>query len=308
VQPDGSGGTFVTLATGGGEGDVHMLTFDGLRYNFQAVGEFVAVRSTEAVNPFQIQIETAAENDNVSITTELAAALSGARVTFAIGRADLVWVNGAPDTSLQSGATQSLAGGTLSELWSDTYRLTWNTGESVIVSYEGGYLNWSVSLGPHDGPGAVQGLLGSDSGQGTDFQLPDGIVLAQPLSSSEILGAFADAWRVIPDTSLFDDAAVSPIASSPPPSFISAPAASAAPVATTSTLEDLLAQSSGNLLSVFTPAALGGTVDPSTTAASLLGTAAGEAALETGSGLAHDLSGNPHTAFAPHLATPSVHF
>ncbi|HMK01227.1 MAG TPA: hypothetical protein VK552_18070, partial [Reyranella sp.] len=47
VQADGLGGTNVT----GGTGDVHMVTFDGLHYDFQAVGDFVAVRSTDRANP-----------------------------------------------------------------------------------------------------------------------------------------------------------------------------------------------------------------------------------------------------------------
>jgi hypothetical protein len=46
----------------------------------------------------------------------------------------------------------------------------------------------------------VQGLLGSHAGRATDFQLPDGTVLPQPLSDAEILGAFADAWRVTHDS------------------------------------------------------------------------------------------------------------
>ena len=51
----------------------------------------------------------------------------------------------------------------------------------------------------------MQGLLGSDSGQATDFQLPNGSVLPQPLSGDELLGRFADAWRVAPGASLLDD-------------------------------------------------------------------------------------------------------
>jgi hypothetical protein len=50
----------------------------------------------------------------------------------------------------------------------------------------------------------VQGLLGGNSGQAADFQLPNGSVLPQPLSSDQILGSFADAWRVAPGASLFD--------------------------------------------------------------------------------------------------------
>ena len=50
------------------------------------------------------------------------------------------------------------------------------------------YLDWTVALGPHDGPGSVRGLLGSNTGQtNDDFQLQDGTVLAQPLSEAEIL-------------------------------------------------------------------------------------------------------------------------
>ena len=193
--------TSVTVA--GGHGDVHMVCFDGLAYDFQAVGDYVAVQSTDAGNPWQVQIRTESFPGATSITTALAATLGADYVSFAVGRANPVLVDGAPDT-LQVGAVQSLAGGTLAHPSANVYQLSWNTGQSVTVTDQGGYLDWTVGLGPHDGPGSVRGLLGSNSGPATDFQLPNGTVLAHP-SDAEILSVFADAWSVAPGMSLLDE-------------------------------------------------------------------------------------------------------
>ena len=202
-----SAATSVTVdSIGGGSGDVHMITFDGLHYDFQAVGDFVAAQSTDPGNAWEVQIRTSSWPGAVSITTELGALVGDDRVTFAIGRESFVDVDGAPDTVLRPGVAQTIAGGTLTEVSDDTYRLDMYGGESITVIDRGTYLDWTVALGPHDGPGSVRGLLGSNTGQtNDDFQLQDGTVLAQPLSEAEILSEFADAWTVAPGTSLLDE-------------------------------------------------------------------------------------------------------
>ena len=199
--------TSVTVdSLGGGSGDVHMITFDGLHYDFQAVGDFVAAQSTDPGNAWQVQIRTGSWPGAVSITTELGALVGDDRVTFAIGRESLVDIDGVPDIVLHPGVAQTIGGGTLTEVSDDAFRLDLYGGKSITVIDRGTYLDWTVALGPHDGPGSVRGLLGSNTGQtNDDFQLPDGTVLSQPLSEAEILSTFADAWTVASGTSLLDE-------------------------------------------------------------------------------------------------------
>ena len=99
---------------------------------------------------------------------------------------------------------QRLDGGTLTTLGADGYRLDWTGGESLAVANRGVNLDLSVSLPASDGPGSVEGLLGSLTGQANDLSLPDGTVLRQPVADATLLGPFADAWRVTAGTSILD--------------------------------------------------------------------------------------------------------
>ena len=181
-------------------GDVHLTTFDGLMYNFQAAGEFTLAKSTVAGDDFniQIRIEPWSTGASVSVTTQVAVGFGSDRATFGLDRTDnTVWVDGVASTLSMSDPTITLGdGATITELSSNAWRVNWSTGEVLNVTNNGTYFSVSAGLGANDGPGSVQGLLGSDSGQANDFQLADGTVIPQAISVTDLYGEFANAWRV----------------------------------------------------------------------------------------------------------------
>lgn len=211
VQADNLGGSNLQArpdTVGTGEGDVHMTTFDGLKYDFQAAGDFVVTQSTDPANPWEIQMRTTSWGSAISVTQVLGTEVGDEQVTFAVGRDNTVHIDGVADTGLQVGDVQQLGNddGSLARLSDNVYRLDWANGESMTVAnFSGIYLDWRVTLGPNDAPGSVHGLLGSDTGQANDFQLRDGTVLTPPLSEQQMLGLYADSWRVAPGASLLDD-------------------------------------------------------------------------------------------------------
>jgi hypothetical protein len=205
----------VTPTTGSAQGDVHLVTFDGLHYDFQATGDFVLARSTLPGDSFQVQMQAVQYQQiaGTSVAHEYAAQLGNDRIAFTAGAngAIDVTVDGVADTAIShAGARQIFSGGTLVATAANKFVLEWNTGEQLAVSAEiplgQTYLDANISLPSKDGPGSVQGLMGSDSGQANDFALADGTVLKNP-SASELLGQFADSWRVTSETSILGDVA-----------------------------------------------------------------------------------------------------
>ena len=186
---------------------MHLTTFDGLYYNFQAAGEFVLSESTIPGDSFAIQarMQPYGGSSSVSVNTMIAAEVGSDRVTFGIDRTDTVWIDG-QGVSLSGSPVVTLADGTLEQTSADTYRLVWNTGEELDITNAGAYLNATVSL-PSSDAGNVQGLLGNDGGNpADDLTLPGGAPIAAggTISYAQLYGTYAASWEVTPSTSLMD--------------------------------------------------------------------------------------------------------
>jgi hypothetical protein len=203
--------------TGGG---AILDTFSGQTYSFQGAGEYLLAAATQQGDSFEVQARFQPFDNSafISVMTQIAAAIGSDRVTFGIGRADTVWVDGAA-AALGVGTSMSLSGGQLTQLSSDSYELTWNTGETLTVTNEGTYLDLNVGLGSGDGPGSVAGLLGPNEGIANDFTLPDGTELQEPISSTELYQTFANSWRIPQQFSLFDYATGQTTATFTDPTF-----------------------------------------------------------------------------------------
>ena len=94
---------------------------------------------------------------------------------------------------LKDDVAHVLSGGTLTPLSADSWRVSWNSGETITVSEQGICLDWQVSARD---PASVQGLLGPSSAPWSYLWLPDGTMTRQAWSNDQIVGAYADSWRV----------------------------------------------------------------------------------------------------------------
>ncbi len=176
--------------TGHTTGDPHVFTLDGGAYDFQAVGEFVALHADDG----EIQVRQAAYRDSrlVAVNSAVAIKVGEHKLGFYLSDQGIsVHLDGKPatvllgDTDLGGGAhlyaDKDFLGTQYSVMWSDTMiasvRATSLFGLNLDVSAPSGR--------------KVSGLLGDRPGD----------------SPGDLYGAFADHWRVTDATSLFDYAA-----------------------------------------------------------------------------------------------------
>ena len=88
-----------SLQTGHGaeassNGDPHVLTADGLAYDFQAAGEFTAIKSSSSDFEIQVRQEPWAGSTTVTVNTAVAMNVAGDRVGVYVGARDVVHING----------------------------------------------------------------------------------------------------------------------------------------------------------------------------------------------------------------------
>ena len=191
----------------GALGCPHFTTYDGLQFDFQGAGEFIAARSTQPGDNFQVQLRIEPEGSaesSVSIITQIGVAVGNDRVTFAADRSQVVWVDGVAANISQDNPVITLPGGTVTELSSNDYIVALKTGEIVTINPFGDGMGFTIALPENAAPGSVQGFLGPDEGQADTFTLPDGTLLQQPLTQDQLYQTFANAWRITQSGSLMD--------------------------------------------------------------------------------------------------------
>ena len=215
--PPGGGGTSqepptpsppCTTSCASSDGDPHLVTVDGFRYDFQAAGEF---RALAAGDGFEVQVrqEMFGDHSNISANTAVAMSVMGDHV-------GVYMASGEPEVHLDGavahidGTTKLAHGGTVS-LDSGSVAVAWPDGSTVwAVPSRGGStygLHVIVSL---DASRKAQttGLLASAPGGRLTARDGTQVTYAAPQPGSQaytdLFRTFGDSWRVSAAESLFD--------------------------------------------------------------------------------------------------------
>ena len=201
------------VGQGHGWGDVHLQTFDGKPYDFQAVGEFILVKSL--TDDFQVQTRQKPwySGAQVSVNTAFAITIDGYNVVYdselAVGqelKIDGVTYNLASGQSVFLSSSKIQRSGnnyTFTYAGLDGDISTTDDNDVVIAFDNGSYIDINVNPAD-DRAGSLQGLLGNGDGDSTnDFALSDGTDLGPNPSVQKIHTTYADSWRITQQESLF---------------------------------------------------------------------------------------------------------
>jgi von Willebrand factor type D domain/Effector protein len=198
-DPDCSG-----VGCGDTNGDPHLTTFEGVRYDFQGAGEFVAADDPRGGYQIQVREQSFLGSQSIAVNTAVALDVAGDRVQVTMGTQGLLLtVNGVA----QSTTTPTLPhGGTITSGFASTGQTltaTWPDTSTATITQIG---PWGLRLNTKPAAvhaGHLKGLLGNLGGNPADsVQTSAGGTIATP-SFSTLYPGFANSWRVTGATSLF---------------------------------------------------------------------------------------------------------
>jgi hypothetical protein len=199
-------------ATGVSTGDPHLITFDGLAYDFQAAGEFVLVR--EPGGPFEVQARQVPVDDraDVTVNTAVATRLDGHTLTVDARDATPVSVDGEP-VAVNATTPVSVGDGRVfydadASMYTVVYPGTdgdVDDGDTQLVAdVVGDRIDVTVHVDPEAHAG-LTGLLGdADGDPADDLGLANGTTLPRSPAFDALYGPFREGWLLNGSTSLFD--------------------------------------------------------------------------------------------------------
>jgi hypothetical protein len=207
--PTGSGqGPPCRSGCGGSNGDPHLKTVDGTRYDLMAAGEYVLLRSPDG--SIEVQARQTPRGDVATVNAAVAVRVNGHRVGFYVGTpVPEVHVDGAP-IDAAAVATADLGAGAHLTAYRNGYELDVPDGTKIWALGQG---SWGINLLvlPSDALRASGGGLIARIPQSFQFRvpaMPDGSTLPVPANNHEryqsLYGKLAPAWHVTQQSSLFD--------------------------------------------------------------------------------------------------------
>ncbi|KQV77683.1 hypothetical protein ASC64_02305 [Nocardioides sp. Root122] len=209
-------------ADSGSFGDPHLVTFDGVSYDFNAAGDYVAARSDDGT--FEIQFRffrrteggTISQNHSISYNRGAAMRVGGSVLAFGDdANTDLhaplaATLDGEPlavtttPTQLPGGATVRLDPSGDGDIGGTFRVVTWPDGTTVRVGPQAAYAYMLVTLSS-ERRGTVSGLLGDADGAAVgDLATAAGVALTDPDDPDQLYGDFAPSWRAQGAQSLFE--------------------------------------------------------------------------------------------------------
>lgn len=179
-------------------GDIHVRTIDGLRYDNQAVGEFLVYEGGDAV----VQLRTEQASSRVSYATAVAARIDGHEVSLHPGEEGGIWIDDQP-IELSFGEARAIGDGVLLNTRSG-WTIFWGDGTVAWVKAAGSHLRLSIRASGQP----VSGMFGdADGNPENDLVTRGGDPVAPEPDFETLYETYIDSWRISSDESLFHYAA-----------------------------------------------------------------------------------------------------